>query len=258
LTVDGRFEDRSKPVHDDDISLILGHPQTYPGFTENLRGSRVGETRTFEICYPVDFRRERFAGKKVRYTMTVKEIKEKQLPDLHDEFAKDLGAENLDALRSKVRDELVTQAERRAEENARESVLDSIVQQNSVEVPECMVEEELGGYARRLASDLAHRGVDANPPAIDWKKILEQERPRIEQRIRRSIVLGAIAQQEGIEVTDHEIDSEFGKLAEGSDKSAAALRVEFEKDKRIQRFTEHLRQNKALDFIYRNANIRVE
>jgi trigger factor len=258
LTVDGQVEEEPKPTHEDNVTLILGHPQTNVDFSNNLRGARAGETRTFEVSYPEDYHRQRFAGKKVRYTVLVKEIKEKQLAELNDDFAKDIGSDSLDALRNKVRDELVTQAKQNAEKTAREALLDSIVERQTIEVPECMVQDELDLHARRLANNLAYQGIDLNQATIDWKKIFDEERPRAERSVRHTIFLDAIARQEGITVTDAEMESEFQKLAEGTNKSAAAWRAQFEKEDRIQGFERHLRQNKALDFIYRNANINVE
>ena len=255
VTVDGQFEDSPKPMHEEEVTLIIGHPQTNTEFSENLRGAKAGETRNFEVSYPADYHRKGFAGKKVSYTVLVKDIKEKQLAELTDDFAKDMGAESLEALKNKVRDDLVTQAKQIAEKKARESLLDSIVQRQTVEVPECMVNDELEAHANRVATNLAYQGVDINQASIDWKKIFEEEKPRAEQAVRRSLFLTAIARQEGIEITDEEIDSELQKYAEGSGKSATALRAQLEKEERIQSFEEHLRQNKALDFIYRNANI---
>jgi len=255
VTVDGQFEGVSRPMHEEDVTLIIGHPQTNAEFSDNLRGAKVGETRDFEVNYPADYHRKRFAGKQVRYTVLVKDIKEKQLPELSEEFAKDIGSESLEALRAKVRDELVRQAKQDAEKKAREALLDSIVQRQSVEVPECMIQDELEAHANRIANSLAYQGIDINQTSIDWKKIFEEERPRAEQAARRTIFLDAIARQEGIEITGEEIDSELQKISEGTGKSAAALRAQLEKDERIQAFEQRLRQNKALDFIYRNANI---
>jgi trigger factor len=129
------------------------------------------------------------------------------------------------------------------------------VERQSVDVPECLVQEELEVHARRIANNLAYQGIDLNQAAIDWKKLLDEDRPRAEQSVRRAIFLDAIARQEGITVTDEEMESELQKLAEGTNKSAAAWRAQLEKEDRIRSFEQHLRQNKALDFIYRNANI---
>lgn len=257
LTVDGTFEDNPKPMHEDEVTLVIGNPQTNEEFSQNLRGARTGETRTFEVSYPEDYHRKRFAGKRVSYSVIIKDIKEKQLAELNDEFAKDLGSESLEGLRAKVRDELVTHAKQDAEKKARETLLDTIVQRQPVEVPECMVQDELEANAHRLASTLAYQGIDVNQTAIDWKKIFEDERPRAEQAVRRTIFLDAIARQENIDVTEEEVEAELEKFAEGTSKSAAAWRAQLEKDGRIRSFEQHLRQNKALDFIYRNANISV-
>ncbi len=255
LTVDGQFEGASKPLHEEDVTLIVGHAQTSDEFSKNLRGAKAGETRSFEVVYPEDYHRKHFAGRKVNYTVVVKDIKEKQLPDLNDDFARDIGSESLQALRAKIRDELVTQARQNAEKRAREALLDQIVARQPVDVPECLIQEELEAHANRIAANLAYQGIDINQTSIDWKKVFDEARPRAEQAARRAIFLDAVARQEGIEVTREEVDSELQKIGQGTNKSAAALRAQFEKEERIQSFEQHLRRNKALDFIYRNANI---
>jgi trigger factor len=258
LTVDGEFEELGPPVHEEDVTLIVGDPQTSAEFSDNLRGARSGETRSFEVSYPEDYHRKPYAGKKVRYSVQVKDIKEKQLSELNDDFAKDVGSDSLEALRTKVRDELVTQAKQNAEKKAREALLDSIIERQSIDIPDCLVQDELESYVNRFASSLAYQGIDVKQASIDWKKMLDEERPRAEQSVRRAMFLDAIARQETIEVTNEEMEAELQKLAEGTDKSAAAWRAQLEKENRIQSFEQHLRQNKTLDFIYRNAKINEE
>jgi len=255
LTVDGEFEGGGKPLHEDDVTCVVGDSQTNQTFSDNLRGAKLGEARSFDVSYPADYHRKRFAGKTVHYAVTIKDIKEKHLAELNEEFAEDLGAKTLEELRNKVKDDLITNAKRTAEKKSREAVLDAIIQRHAFDVPESLVGDELEEHARRIATDLARQGIDVNKTSIDWKKVFEKERPRAEQAVRRSLVLDAIARQEGLEVTEEELETEFQKLAEGMNKSSAAVRAQFEKDKRTQGFREHLRQNKALDFIYRNANI---
>jgi trigger factor len=257
ITVDGQFEDGSNPSHEEDVTLVVGNPQTNAVFSENLRGTKPGDTRSFDVEYPEDFHRKEFAGKKVHYTVVVKDIKEKQLAELNDDFAKDMGFESLEALRTRVHDDLVTQAKQSAEKKAREALLDSIIERQPIEVPDCMVEDELTAHTRQLASSLMYQGIDLNQAGLDWKKIFEEERPRAAQAVRRSIFLDAIANQENIEVTGEEIEAELQKLAEGTKKTASAWRSQLEKEDRMHSFEQHLRQNKAFDFIYSNANINV-
>jgi len=188
--------------------------------------------------------------------VVVREIKEKVLPELNDEFAKDIGeAESLAGLRARVRDELVREAERTAEKKVREAVLDTVVRRHSFELPETLVRGELGEHASRIATSLARQGIDVNQAAVDWKRILDEERPRAEEAVRRMLVLDAIARKENIEVSEEELEAELEEAAQASRKSHVALRAQLEKDKRIQAFKDHLRRKKALDFIFRNANI---
>jgi len=258
FSYDMEIPGKAKPVHEDEGACIVGDARTDEVFSQNLRGAKVGDARTFEVSYPEDYRQKRLAGKKIRYTLTVKEVKEKQLSSLNDDFAKDIGAESLENLKSRIKDDLVTKAKRNAEKSAREAAIDSILERHSFDVPECLIHEDFESYVHQIAANLAQQGVDINKTSIDWKKMFEQRRPQSEKEVRRSIALDAIARQEGIDVSAEELDAEFQKLSEGSGKSAAAIKAQFEKDERIQGFREHLRRNKALDFIYRNANITEE
>ncbi len=255
MTVDGVFQDGGKPIHEEEVTCIIGSPETNETFSENLRGTKIGEPRTFDVSYPEDYHRKRFAGKVVHYTITMKEMKEKHLAEAGEEFAKDLGTNSIQELRDKIRDELVTKGERTAEKKAREALTDELVQRSTFDVPDCLIQDELKDHARRIAANLAHQGIDVQKISIDWKKIFEEERPNAEKAVRRSMVLDAVARQENFDITEAELEAEFEKLAQGTGKSAAAVRAQFEKDKRIQSFREHLRQNKALDFMFRNANI---
>ncbi|MDR0842415.1 MAG: trigger factor [Acidobacteriota bacterium] len=259
VNVDGLAEGDGTPTHDEDVTLIVGHPQTAKEFSENLRGAQVGDTKSFDVTYPEDYHSKKFAGKKVSYTILVKEIKERQLPELNDDFAKDIGFDDAEALRARIREDLVTQAGQVAEKKARETLLDAIIERQPIEVPDCLVTDELGEYTRRLVNNLAYQGFDINQTAgFDWKKIYDEQRPQAQQSVRRQIFLAAIARQENLEVSEEDVAAELEKLAATSRKSAAEWRAEFEKANRMDEFKQGLLQDKALDFIYRNANIRVE
>jgi trigger factor len=256
LTVDGEFEGGEKPVHEEGVVCIVGSPRTNQAFSENLIGAKVGEERAFEVSYPGDYHRKRYAGKKVRYRARVDEIKEKVLPQLSDDFAKDIGeAESLADLRVAVRKQLEQEAEAAADRKAKETVIDTIVRRHSFDLPESLVHEELQHHASRIAEGLARQGIDVNQVALDWKKMFEQERPAAEAAVRRTLVLDAIARQEHIEATEADVEQELGQIAEGARKSPAAIRAQLEKNKRFQGFKDHLRRKKALDFVLSNATI---
>ena len=255
IDVEGEFEGGGNPVRQNGFVLAVGGPRADPVFSEKLLGMRVSEVRSFDRSYPADYHSKRYAGKTVHYTVTLKEVKQKHLPELNDDFAKDVGAENLEQLRARMKDDLVTKARHTAEKKARDAVLDEIVARHRFEVPDCLVQDELKEYGRGVATTLAQQGIDVSQASINWKKMFEEERPRAEQAVRRAIVLDAICRQEGIDVTDAEVEEELGKIAERAQKSPAVVRAQLEKDQRFQELRELLRHNKALDFIYRNANI---
>jgi len=255
ITLDGEFEGGGKPIHEDDATLIVGAQRTNRAFTENLLGARVDDTRSFDVTYPAEYRQKRLAGRRVHYHVKIKEIKEKQLAELTDEFAGEVGAASLEELRARIRDELVTKARQNAEEKAREAGLDQIVQRLSFDVPESMINDELEEHARGIAANLVQQGIDVSKTSIDWKKVFDEQRPYAEKSVRRRMVLDAIARQESLEVAEAELDGEFQQMAQRSGKSAVALRAQFEKDQRLQGFRMYLLQNKALDFIFRNATI---
>jgi len=256
LAVDGEFEGGGKALHEEDVVCTIGDPGTNSAFSENLRGARVGDELQFNVPYPAEDQRKRFAGKTVRYRVLVKEVKEKHLAELNDDFAKDVGGlENLEELRARIRDDLISKARVAAEKDVREAILNQVVQRHFFDVPESLVREELEDRARRIATQFVRRGIDVNDTSIDWKKIFEGERPHAEQTVRRTLILDAIARQEGIEVLEAELEEEVRTLAETAKKSPVALRAQLEKDQRIQSVKEHLRRKKALDFICRNANI---
>lgn len=255
VDLDGEFEGGGAKLHEEDVNLIVGDPRTKHEFSENLLGARIGEVRGFWVSFPPTHPNKRFAGRRVHYRLQVKDIKEKRLPDLNDEFARDMGSEDLADLRERVRQDLVRNAERLAEEKAKEELLDRLVRSHSFDVPEALVMGELEEQAQRLAAKLVRQGIDVNRTSINWNKVFEEERPNAERTVRATLVLDAIARQEGLEVTDAELDQEFASMAQATGKPAAALRAEFEKNQRIQSLRRHLLRNKALDFVFRNANI---
>jgi trigger factor len=255
VSLDGEFEGGGKPIHEDNVTLLIGAPHTNREFSEKLQGALLDDDLTFDVTYPDDYRQKRLAGKCIHYRVKVKEIKEKQVVELNDDFARDVGAASVEELRNRIRDDLVTKAQQAAEEKTKEAALDQVVQRLSFDVPEIMVREELEDNARRIASNLASQGIDVTKTSIDWKKIFEEGRPHAEQSVRRRLVLEALARQEKLDVTEQDLDAEFQKMAGGGGRSAAAFRAQFEKDQRLQAFRMFLLQNKALDFIVRNANI---
>ena len=263
INIDGLVDGETAPFHDEDITLIVGHAQTAAEFSEHLRGAKVDDTLSFDVSYPDDYNSKKLAGKRVAYKVLVKEIKERQSPELNDDFARDIGFDSLEAFRARIREDLTMEVGLNAEMKAREELLDAIIErqpQPPIDVPDCLVTEELGEYTKRFLNNLAYQGFDVKKTAavFDWKKIYGEQRPNAERQVRRMIFLEAIARQENLEVSEEDVSAELDKMASQSHKSTEVLRAEFEKSNRMDTLKQNLLYDKALDFIYNNANIRVE
>jgi len=255
--VDYQGHDSKEPdkvlVERHETQVLLGGQGTLPAFTENLRGTNAGDVRTFEVTYPEGFAGRRLAGKTVIYRVQVESIKSKVLPPLDDELAKSVSdLSTLEELRAKVRKDLEEVHERRREREAKRALLDKLVEAHQFPVPEVLVDEQVRRRIETFASELARQGLE---PDIDWRKLSEESRPDAEKDVRGKLILEKIAERENIEVTDAEVDETIRELAESQHETPAALKTRLTGSGGLARIESTRRTQKALDFVYRNAQV---
>jgi trigger factor len=189
-----------------------------PGFDDAILGMNSEETRTFELTYPDDYDDEAKRGKKVSYTLTVHSISAKRQPDLNDEFAQQVGADTVEALREKLRGEIQTAADQQSSQIAENRLVQAIHDAAELSYPRALVREELREDLNRLGEELRRYNVS-------YEKYLEQRGMTSEQlqasmaqqaeaRVRTVLVLSKIAEMEGLQATDEDIDAEFDRLLE--------------------------------------------
>lgn len=232
----------------------VSRDELHEAFLENLVGMERGEQREFTASYPADHPDARLAGKSVVYKVKVVEIKEKQLPELNDELAKDAGDyASLDELRSAIRRQLEERNQRQSEKEAREKLLGILLERHRFEVPEKLVGEQLRGMMRQLAATMARHGID--PKQVNWNKVASEYLPLAEREVRSTLLLKHIARREGIEVSDEELEREFKRMAAESQLSVEEIEASQSGNDRMERLRERLRDKKALDFILENAKI---
>jgi trigger factor len=188
----------------------LGSGRLVPGFEEGLLGAQAGEERHLAVEFPADYEVTALAGRPANFIVTVNEVREKQLPELSDEFALDAaGLETLEELREEIRGGLLTADERAVEREFRGAVLDAAVAQSTVNVPDALIDARNHETWERTLHSLEHRGLTKeNFLGIAGKseeEILAEARPDAEQALRREAVLAAIIEQEAIEPTDEEL-----------------------------------------------------
>ena len=158
-----------------DVSIQLGGEGTVAAFSENLRGSRPGEIREFEVTYPEDYPQKSLAGKTFRYRVEVQSIKHKVVPAADDELAKSVSEfATLEELRTKLRSDLMERAKRRVEMAAKQKLVEQLLQLHEFPVPEVMVEAQLDRKLERMLSQLVSQGIDPRQAQVDWRKVREE------------------------------------------------------------------------------------
>jgi trigger factor len=248
------------PVQADNILCHLGGEETLESFTENLRGSNPGDTRQFESRYPDDYPDPKLAGKTYNYSVNVQGIKEKKLPELNDEFAKDAAGEQggvatLEELRKKIRENLDAHREHEQMSQGREKILEQLVGQHDFPVPEALIEGQMDVRLERVVRSLAAQGVDPRAVNVDWVSLRRKQRDKAINDVKAELLLDRIATAEKIEATDEDVEKEIAALAERSSESATALRARLTKQGALDRMKSKLRSDKVIDWLYRTSRI---
>ena len=247
---------KTQPVHMDDILVEIGGKSTMHEFTENLRGATAGEEKTFDVAYPEDYSDKRLAGTTFSYTVRIQSIKQKTLPDLNDDFAKELGPEfaNMDEVRTRIREGIEADKKHRAEHDAKDKLLDELVKRHEFPVPESLVERQIDVRLERGLRALAAQGMRAEDmKKMDLNRLRAGQRDQALHEVRASLLLDKIADAEKIEVGDEEIDREIEALARQSKQTPEAIRARLTRDGALDRIRNRIRNEKTLNFLYHQS-----
>jgi len=245
----------SNPVHMDDILVEIGGKGTMPEFTENLRGASAGDERTFDVHYPPDFSDQRLAGKTFTYAVQVKAVKQKTLPELNDQFAKDLGEfADLADVRKRIREGMEAEKKQNAEREGKDKLVAELVKRNDFEVPEALVEHQIDIRLDRGLRALAAQGMKTEDmKKMDLNRLRAGQRDQAVQEVKAALLLEKIAEEEKLEVSDAEIDREVEALAEQSKQTPEAIRSRLTRDGALDRIRNRIRNEKTLDFLYHQS-----
>jgi len=256
VSLNGQPKDgEGKPVHMDEILVEIAGKNTMPEFTENLRGATAGDERTFEVRYPEDSADKRLAGKSFVYTLKIHSLKHKSLPELNDEFAKQLGEfANLDDVRKRIREGMESERQHTAEHEAKDKLVTELVKRNDFEVPESLVEHQIDVRLERGLRALAAQGMKPEEmKKMDLNRLRAGQRERAVQEVKASLLLDKIAEEEKIEVSDAEIEREIDALARQSKQTSEAIRARLTRDGELDRIRNRIRNEKTLDFLYHQS-----
>jgi trigger factor len=257
LKLAGTPADGGEPINADSVLCHVGAEETMEPFNTSLRGANIGDHKEFDVEYPTDYPDEKLAGKKFHYAADVTGIKTKKLPELNDEFAKDVSdAATLEELKTKIRENLVHQRDHRQKDLQRERVIAELVKLHDFPVPESLVESQMDVRLERMVRSLAQQGVDPRAVNLDWSALRGRQQDRAKDDVKAELIIDRIASTEKIDVTDEEVEHELEHVASHSGESVEAIRARLTKQGALDRMKAKLRSDKTLDWLAQNANIR--
>jgi trigger factor len=245
-----------EPIQAENVLCHIGAEETMEAFNTNLRGAQPGEKKTFDAAYPADYPDPKLGGKSFHYTVDVVGIKEKKLPELNDEFAKDVDATSLDDLRAKIRQNMEAERDHRQREQAEQKLIEALIAKHEFPVPEALVEHQQDARLERVVRSLAGQGVDPRAVNVDWVSLRQRQRERAVDDVKAEMLLDKVATAENIEVSEEVFEQQIAHLAEHSGESAQAFRARLTKQGSLDRIKSKLRSDKTLEWLYRNARIQ--
>ncbi|MEJ2738273.1 MAG: trigger factor [Dehalococcoidia bacterium] len=252
IDVEGESDGQAFPPAQDYVYELSSESQImFPGFTEKLVGMKKGDHSEFTLSYPEDHENANIAGKTFSFSVTAKEIKEKQLPELDDEFAKASGSDDLESLKNKISENLTTRSEEMNRMEFEQNVVDTVVEQSEVIYPPVLVENEIN----RMLEEEARRFKDGVKGMEEYlatlNKTMEEHRdelkPTAEIRVIRSLVLTEIAEKEEIKVEDGEIDEEIENMVKDAGEQTEDMRTFFNYPQTRRSIEQYLIGRKTID-----------
>jgi trigger factor len=245
----------SQPVHMDEVLIEIGGKNTVPEFTENLRGANAGDDREFEVSYAADVADKRLAGKTFVYTVKIQAIKQKNLPELNDDFAKELGEfTTLDHVRKQIRENMEAERKHDAERQAKDKLVAELVKRNDFEVPESLVDRQIDLRLERGLRALSAQGMKMEDlKKMDLPRLRVGQRDQAVQDVKSSLLLERVADLEKIEAGEDEVNHEIAALAQQTKQTPEAVRARLTQDGGLDRIRNRIRSEKTLDFLYHQS-----
>ena len=245
-----------QPERHENVSVEIGAAVNPPGFDDELVGLAAGAQKTFTVHYPSEYAIRELAGADITYEIAVKGIKRRVVPNLDDEFAKDIGEfGTLDELRERVRADLVKEAEQNADRQLRADMLRALAERVTFEVPSALVDREVDRRIEDFVRRLLEQGVDPRQANIDWAEFRKNQQAPATESVKAALVLDEVARREGLSVTSEDLDRDVALLAERTARTVPAVRAQLEKEGGLARLGAGLRREKAVDFLLSRATI---
>ena len=249
-------ETEPKSDNHQNVTVDIGATANPPGFDQELAGLTAGAQKTFDVKYPDDYAIKELAGTTVSYDVAIKAVRKRIVPELDDEFAKDLGDfASLDALKARVREDLAHEAKHESDRELRAELMKQLATRVTFEVPQALLEREIDRRVEEFVRRLIDQQIDPMKTNINWEDFREKQREAAAEAVRGALVLDEVARRESVAVSRDEIEAEVAKYAERTGRTPAAVRARLEKEGGIGRLYSGLRRERAIDFLLSRATI---
>ncbi len=254
ITYSGKVEgdDAAEPIQGQDALVEIGGKDTVEAFTTALRGAKVGQELKAEVVYPADYAEPKLAGKTVAYEVTVKAIKKRNVPELNEEFVKELGDyENLDALKLRVREHLTNRKKRSVAGETKDHLMAALIEKFPFPVPESMVQDQIDARLERGLRALAAQGMEPEQMRkLDFSRLREAQRDGAVAEVKSSLILDKVADAENITITEDDLQRELYIASMQTREPIEQLRQRLTQDGGLARIREQMRREKAAELLY--------
>ncbi len=241
----------------ENFELVIGSGQFIPGFEDQIVGKSIGDEFDVNVTFPADYHAEELKGKEAVFKTKVNAISYKELPELDDEFAKDVSEfDTLAELKEDIKKKLTESADARTKQEKENAAVDKVVETMTVDVPECMINSRIESTIRENNARMAQQGISFEQylgyMGTTLEQFKEQMKPSAELQVKGTLALEQIAKEENLEVSDSEVEEQLSKIAEGYGMELDKVK-EFMRDEDIESIKADIKITKALDFIVENA-----
>ena len=239
------------------FTMKVGAGSILKEFDEQIIGMQPGASREIQVKFPEDYFNDKLANHEITFQTTVNEIREEKLPEIDDEFAKELGQyENLDAVKKAITDNLKQGYDKRVEHELNEQIFEALIAKTEFELPESMVEYELEGIVEEAERSFAYYNKSMEEAGLSKEKLSEQYRGTAEKQVRRHLILGQIVDQEKLTLADEELEKGFEEIAANVNQPAEQIRSYYQQNSdKLEIFKHTLLEKDAIKLIIDNSTI---
>lgn len=222
----------------ENFPLTLGSGQFIPGFEEGVEGMKLEQEKDIEVIFPEQYHEKSLAGQPVVFTVTLKELKKKELPELNDDMAKDMdeGFETLAELKAKLRKDLEREAENIAKDRLFNEMIGKIIDANAFEVPTALIREQAGRLAQQMVAQYYQMGINPEQVGLSIDTLVSQQMPMAESQVKGAIVINAVADANELKATDEDVDKLIAEYAEMSGKTVEDFKAELQQHRQLEGF----------------------